>query len=210
MVRVGLVVAMRAEVPLVTPYRGTGAVATCEVGQVVIGLLVSGIGQRKAHAAAQRICQEFHPDYVLSLGACGAVAEGLAVGDLVIAEDVVSPQGARISLESWRSAEAIEVARKGQLPYRLGTLQSFYRPVLARRGILPGTLAVDMESYAIAEVARERGLPAVIVRAISDVVPEQVDPRALWAWLHHLTRDFTIAKRQLDRFAELYFHALSA
>jgi adenosylhomocysteine nucleosidase len=201
--RVGLLVALRAEVPAFLAPQAGSRISIHQLGQTEVGLLVSGVGQRRAGAAAERLCQAFAPDVLLVLGVCGGAAPRMAVGDLLVAEEIIAGRN-RISLDRDLSAAAVQAAQEWRLPVCRGALQTCAWPALSRRGLAPGILAVDMESYAIALLAQGRGLPALVVRAVSDIVPERATPRALARWLRQGWAGFPTAQRRLERFAGLY------
>lgn len=110
---------------------------------------------------AERAADLGAPDLVLSAGACGALSPDLAAGDLVVPEVVVTAAGARES-----------TAPLPALPSR-GTLLSVDEVVgtaaaKSRLWLETGALAVDMESVAVLRWARARGVPAAVVRGVSD------------------------------------------
>jgi len=96
-----------------------------------------------------------------ALVACGALSPGLAEGDLVVPETVVSPTGAR-----YATAEVGSLRRAGTLV----TVDDVVATpgAKARLWVETAALACDMESAAILEWARARGIPAVVIRAVSD------------------------------------------
>ena len=170
MVNIAFIVAMRSEVPyLLREYNGT-----FQVGQNVIRMIISGVGQKRARKAAQRVCGGllgFHPDFLIHSGFCGAVGKGLDVGHLVIA-DCLAYRERKIYLSN-SAVEKFPALIKGS-GYHVGKLQTFNWPVLSRSRVPRDTLAVDMESFAIAQAAAENGMPLTIIKAVSDVVPEQI------------------------------------
>ena len=98
---------------------------------------------------------------VVSAGACGALAPELAAGALVVPEAVLGPDGRR-------RATAIVTG-----PRRHGTLLTVDRVLedaaaKARCWLETGALAADMESAPILDWAAARGLPALVVRGVSD------------------------------------------
>jgi uridine phosphorylase len=98
---------------------------------------------------------------VVSAGVCGALAPELAAGALVVPEAVLGPDGRR------RPTAAVGAAR------RHGVLLTVDRVLedaagKARRWLETGALAADMESAPIMDWAAERGLPALVVRGVSD------------------------------------------
>ncbi|HEV8584967.1 MAG TPA: hypothetical protein VGT02_08350 [Methylomirabilota bacterium] len=100
-------------------------------------------------------------DLVVSAGACGALAPALTVGALVVPTVVIGPDGAR-----WPAAPAPRLHAEGALLTVSGVVESAAQK--ARLWMETGALAVDMESAVILAWARGRGVPAAVVRAVSD------------------------------------------
>jgi adenosylhomocysteine nucleosidase len=101
------------------------------------------------------------PALVISAGACGALAPDLAVGSLVVPEAVIGPDGQRLAVAPVSPLE------------RTGTLLTTDHVVAtardkARLWMETGALAVDTESSVILEWARGLGVPAAVIRAVSD------------------------------------------
>ena len=101
------------------------------------------------------------PDLVVSAGACGALAPALAVGALVVPTVVLGQDGAR-----WPTAMLPRLASSGALLTVGDVIESAAQK--SRLWMETGALAVDMESAAILAWARERGVPAAVVRGVSD------------------------------------------
>jgi adenosylhomocysteine nucleosidase len=105
---------------------------------------------------------------ILSYGLTGALADGLEIGDWIVADGL---SGA-IELETdpaWRDALA------AALGARVGGFFADGRMIdtvaeKRRLGIDHRALGVDMESHVGAAVARHRGLPFAIARIVSDRV----------------------------------------
>ena len=109
------------------------------------------------------------PTLVISAGACGALAPDLALGSLVVPEAVIGPDGARLV-----TAAAPPLARAGTL---LTLADIVHTPGdKARLWIETGGLAVDTESSVILEWARALGVPAAVVRGVSDAAATGVPP----------------------------------
>ena len=101
------------------------------------------------------------PTRVISAGACGALAPDLAVGSLVVPEAVIGPNGVRLA-----AASAPPLARAGTL---LTLADVAHTPGdKARLWIETGAIAVDMESSVVLEWARTIGVPAAVIRGVSD------------------------------------------
>ena len=101
------------------------------------------------------------PDLVVSAGVCGALAPALAVGALVVPTVVLGPTG-----ERWPAAALPRLAADGALLTVGDVVESAAQK--ARLWMETGALAVDMESAAIMAWARERNVPAAVVRGVSD------------------------------------------
>ena len=76
--------------------------------------------------------------------------------------------------------------------YHVGKLQTFNWPVLSRARVSSDTLAVDMEAFAIAQTAANYRMPAIIIKAVSDIVPKH----ASLIGLLNLVRSFKINSKK--------------
>jgi uridine phosphorylase len=98
---------------------------------------------------------------VISAGACGALAPELAVGALVVPETVLAPDGRRLP-----TAPVGHLARHGALVTTERVLED--GAAKSRLWLETSALAVDMESAPILLWASAHGLPAAVVRGVSD------------------------------------------
>jgi 4-hydroxy-3-methylbut-2-enyl diphosphate reductase len=125
----------------------------------------TGMGPRKAHAAAAELAQR--PGQALAvMGFCGALEERMRPGELVVASEVRGPDGAVAC--STGPLLAAELRRRG-LAARSAAIVSTERLAghsqRARLGAT-GATAVDMESAWLA--AGAAGRPLAVVRAVVD------------------------------------------
>jgi hypothetical protein len=153
-------------------HLGLAAIATSPWSHYRGGLLeVACVGPRAARLAERAAWRL--PTLVVSAGACGALAPDLTVGSLIVPEAVVGPNGARFGTASLPS-----LARAGTL---LTVADVVHTPdEKARLWIETGAIAVDTESSVILEWARTLGVPAAVVRGVSDAATSGV-PRDLAA-----------------------------
>lgn len=125
-------------------------------GSVEVACVGLGAGRLEALPAL-----EGADPLVVSAGACGALAPTLRVGDLVVPESVVSSAGVR------HATDAIPgLARAGVMVDAGRVLETAEAKL--RLFDATGAVAADMESATIVQWARQRGLRAAVVRAVSD------------------------------------------
>jgi len=188
MPNIGLIVAMRAEVP----YMLKNSTGIYQIGDNAVRVAVSGIGLKKARRATQQICNGslgFLPDLLINTGICGAVGDKLNIGHLIIANRLVY-RDREIQLENSPIEKIADLLMDSE--YHLGKLQTSNWPVLSRARITGDTLAVDMESFAIAQTAAKYQIPVIIIKAVSDIIPKH----ASLIGLLNLMRSFKINSKK--------------
>jgi len=150
-------------------HLGLAAVSGSEGPHYRAGVLeVACVGPRAARLV-ERASAWRAPSLVVSAGACGALAPDLAVGALIVPEAVIGPDGARLATSAIPS-----LTRAGTL---LTVADVVHTPEnKARLWIETGAVAVDMESSVLLEWARAAGVPAVVIRAVSDTAASSVPP----------------------------------
>ena len=115
---------------------------------------------------------------VVSFGLCGALDPSLKVGDLVIGETVADADERFEADAAWAARIAALLPEA-----RLGRFARAERPVasIAEKAELrqrTGAIAVDLESYSVARLARWFGVPFAVVRAVSDAADRALPPAA--------------------------------
>jgi adenosylhomocysteine nucleosidase len=176
----GVVTALAVEArPLGAASRRNAGIATLRDGTL---LAVSGIGCPAAAESARKLvaagCRA-----LASWGLAGALDPALPTGAILVPEEVILEGAARSFriTPDWRQRvlrvlAAVPPVERGALltsPRQLGAVadkQSAFRRT--------GAAAVDMESYAVAAVASEHGLPFLAIRVIVDRAMDEV-PRVL-------------------------------
>ena len=138
---------------------------------VAIIAAVLGVGRAKATAAFERLLDAHRPDLVILAGFAGALDGFFKCGYLFVPRQVVHEQGPAISLAGPVPGVVSERSTDASIP----TLLSVDRFVgdATERGRLREQYqaqAVDMETYHVAQLAAERRVPLLVVRAISDEV----------------------------------------
>ncbi|MBP3648579.1 MAG: 5'-methylthioadenosine/adenosylhomocysteine nucleosidase [Clostridia bacterium] len=154
-------------------------------------LAVCGPGKINAALCAQSMIQAFHPQWVLNLGVAGAGAEGVSIGDMVIATAAVqhdcdtSPIGDPVGLVS--KINLVELPCDAALRARLVKAAKALGDVNVHEGIIAtgdqfinkgdvrkrihdlfDAKAVEMEGAAVAHACYMHGVPCGVLRSISD------------------------------------------
>jgi uridine phosphorylase len=129
---------------------------------------------------------------LVRIGTCGALTEGLELGDLVAAEEVIAADGASAALGgdgTLRPDPALHdgLVAAGARPATAVSTDLFYDPreEKEREWVERGAAVVEMEAAALLRVAGMHGVAAACVLAVSDVPAgdgmERIDGEALEA-----------------------------
>src|SRR2546423_2922092 len=120
---------------------------------------------------------------ILSIGICGALCADLRVGDVVIASEIVTPDGIYPVTASWMRELASRLPEAVVAPMTAGDLVSAYRADKANLHESTKARTVDMESHVAARAALAHGLPFAALRVPSDGAQGSL-PHAAQAALH--------------------------
>ena len=153
-------------------------------------LVESGIGKVMSAMSVAVLVNDFKITAVINTGSAGAVASGLEIGDVVVADRLVYHdvdvtafgydygQMARQPLYYEASRYLVEemkaVLEKTQQTSRVGLIATGDSFIAGQDKIdqikahFPDVLAVEMEGAAIAQAAHSLGLPFMVIRAMSD------------------------------------------
>lgn len=197
--QVGVVAALDLEVAElvdrlseVVHLEGAGFSATAgTLGQRRIVVMRSGPGRAAAARASEALLAGHRPAWVISAGLAGGLDARLALGDLLMADEVLVPGGPPLSLQ--RLVDPASLASGGRVHVgRLLTVDEVVASASAKRalGERHAALAVDMESYAVAEVCRSAQVRFLALRAVSDTVERELPPE-----VDHLLRQRSWAGR---------------
>ena len=160
------------------------------IGRHEVVLVQSGIGKVLSAMSVAILAETFGVDAIINTGSAGAVSEGLAIGDVVIADRLVYHDvdvtafgyayGQMAGQELYFLADSelmaklqAVLAQEGQDSHRglIATGDSFIADpdkVAAIKHHFPEVLAVEMEGAAIAQAAQAAGKPFLVIRAMSD------------------------------------------
>ena len=160
------------------------------IGQHEVVLVQSGIGKVLSAMSVTILAETFGVDAIINTGSAGAVSEGLAIGDVVIADRLVYHDvdvtafgyayGQMAGQELYFLADSdlmaklqAVLAQEGQESHLglIATGDSFIADpdrVAAIKHPFPEVLAVEMEGAAIAQAAQAASKPFLVIRAMSD------------------------------------------
>lgn len=128
-----------------------------------VPVLITGIGRQNAARAVTGALDRLSPRLVLSCGFAGGLDPALPAGAVVFSVDA-------------DAGLAPELLAAGARPARFHCAARVVTSAAEKQRLHAetGTDAVEMESGAISEVCRARGIPSVTVRAISDPADEDL------------------------------------
>lgn len=147
-------------------------------------VLETGVGPARAESALGWLLEEpilaggpYRPRAVISAGFCGALREGLGIGDVVLATDVVDAEGQHWPATWPREPPAEEGPPRLQRGRIFCSAHLVGCPKEKRTfGQKFDALAVDMESATIARRCVHQSIPFGCVRAVSDDLKTPLSP----------------------------------
>ncbi len=143
-------------------------------------LALSGAGRTRAVHVTEALIDGHQPKWVISAGFAGGLSPRLKRNDILLANRVILAENGELPLQ-W-PANVAALAERADV--HVGALLSVDRLVRLPRqkrllGERHGAMAVDMETFGVAEVCRRREVPFVAVRVIhdgvDDLLPDDVE-----------------------------------
>ncbi|MDW7796480.1 UNVERIFIED_CONTAM: 5'-methylthioadenosine/adenosylhomocysteine nucleosidase [Streptococcus canis] len=163
---------------------------TGHYGQHDLILVQSGIGKVMSAMTVAILVDHFQAEAIINTGSAGAVSPELAIGDVVVAEQLVyhdvdvtafgyaygqmAAQPLYFDCDPHFVAtfkKVLEQEKAGSQVGLIATGDSFIagqEKIEAIKAAFPTVLAVEMEGAAIAQAAHATGKPFIVVRAMSD------------------------------------------
>ena len=156
------------------------------VGQLAghrIALIRTGMGQTAARRGTEHLLAGHRPRLVISAGFSGGLHPDVRRGDLVLADRVGLSSGERLLVDL-----RFEQNNSARPRVHVGSIVTVDQLVCLPAeklalGRQHGALAVDMESWAVADACRQAKVPFLAVRVISDAADE-----ALPAFIDQMAR----------------------
>lgn len=160
------------------------------MGQHEVVLVQSGIGKVMSAMSVAILADRFAVDAIVNTGSAGAVADGIAIGDVVVAThlayhdvDVTAfgyAYGQMAGQELYYPADQVlleqltgvlaeqEIASHQGLIVTGDSFIAGQDKIASIKEHFPEVLAVEMEGAAIAQAAVNTGKPFLVIRAMSD------------------------------------------
>lgn len=138
-------------------------------------LVETGVGQAGAARGTQALLAGHRPAWVISAGFAGALDRRLRRGDIVLADAVIGPDGRRLAIDL-KIPPDTSAGNKGLHVGACLTRDAIVRLTAEKEslGRQHGALAVDMESWTVAEVCRQAKTRFLAIRVISDAVDDEL------------------------------------
>lgn len=151
-----------------------------EIGRAEVGVVLTGVGLRNAALSASKI-EWGTPgsfDLCISSGLAGALTQDYKIGDVLAARAVVSedarPDEGNAALHCSTALVSSAADCGARIVDRFYSADRVVGRAEEKRHLGEAADAVEMESFEILMRAREDGVPAIAIRAISDAADEDL------------------------------------
>ena len=145
------------------------------LGSKRVAIAQSGPGCEAASKATAALISAHEPDWIFSAGFAGGLDEALKKHDILMADRVTYHDGQQFSLDLKVDPKALAGTPGVHLGSLLTTDRIIRLPKEKRElGEKHKALAVDMETFAVAEACRQDKVPLIGVRIISDAVDDEL------------------------------------
>ncbi len=157
----------------------------CGPDWLTVLVLHAGMGKRRIARAGEWLLSEpvfgnlpYRPKLVLMAGYAGGLRDGLAVGDVILATEIVDDAGT-VWPTTWPERPLQGEWRPPLHHGRLLTVDQFICTPDEKRalGLRHDALAVDMESAVLARLCAARSVPFGCVRVLSDDADTPLSPQ---------------------------------
>lgn len=170
MTKLGIVTGMAFEADILrAPQGDSGTLVACH-----------GFGRSAARRAAAELADQ-GVEALLSFGIAGGLDPRLATGSVVVGTEIRFERRALVTDAGWTDRLHTRIGGSTLAP--LAHAAQVVTTTAQKRELhgLTGAVAVDMESWGIAEIAVERGLPFAALRVVADTADDALPGVALAA-----------------------------
>jgi len=155
-----------------TTMAGGYEILQAQIGRAAVDFVVTGMGLENAHKGAVAAMSTSH-DACIASGFAGSLKETYKVGDVLVARTVQQlghSKTIECSRNLWMAAQENRAVRAEMFL----TSDHLVSTTVEKRQLSPFGDAVEMESFATLSAAKEKSLPAVAIRVISDRFDEDM------------------------------------
>jgi adenosylhomocysteine nucleosidase len=140
-------------------------------------IILCGAGRKNAARATEALIDGHRPQRVISAGFAGGLTPQLARNDILIADQVLNNDARGLAIDR-PTGLAQKANRPGVHVGALLTVDHVVRLPRDKRLLHQryGAVAVEMESFAVAEVCQRRDLPFSSIRVIHDTIDDLLPP----------------------------------
>lgn len=168
-----------------------------EIHGVPVIIVQAGIGKVNAAVATSLLIDHFKADLVINTGSAGAIAPGLKIGDLVIADQLsyndvdnrvfdyqygqIPQMDAFFVSDSEINNKIKIVAENNNWQVDTGLIVSGDSFISNQKSIeeirthFPTALVTEMEGAAVGQTCAQYDIPFTVIRAVSDTADEEAD-----------------------------------
>ena len=142
-----------------------------------LAMVESGMGTERARRATEALLEAHSPKWIISTGFCGALSSEMKVGDIVVANKITTRALDELSVDLGMASDAA----RGLYVGRTVTVDQMVRNVAEKKDLAEKThsIAVDMETHAVAAVCQQKKTRFMAVRAVSDDMSADLPPEVL-------------------------------
>lgn len=133
---------------------------------IKVVIVESGMGQERARRATSALLDAHSPRWIISAGFCGALIPEIKIGHIVVANQVCTAEGDKLTVNVGMASDLDRGLHVGKTL----TVARMVRSTDEKRSLAEQTssIALDMETHAVAAVCRERKTRFLAVRSVSD------------------------------------------
>lgn len=143
-------------------------------------IVCHGFGRSAAHRSAREAIEN-GAGALLSFGIAGGLDEELEAGAIIIATAVREHAHIIPCDEAWSSRLATRIPNTRRMPLAHSAVVAASPLEKQKLRTMTGAAAVDMESFGIAEIAQELGLPFAALRVVADTADDSLPGVAIAA-----------------------------
>jgi nucleoside phosphorylase len=146
----------------------------------LVRIIRAGVGWDSAMRATSAVLNDGCPRWICFSGFCGGLADGLAVGDVVLSSALQEAEFGVVNVDEKILAALQSALQKSGMKFQAGRIACARRAVISEKdkrelGRTSQSIAVDMESFAVAKAAAGK-CPCFALRAVSDAVTDALPP----------------------------------